>query len=172
MADLRTRLRGAALGRRRCGLLASSGGQRLRADGLGAELPHMDAGAVARWFLDRWPDIRASDALEVAATEFSVQGLELDYAGLCWAGDLVRLPGRTAWLVRNLRGSSWQTPRGGEAIANRLNTYRVLLTRARYETLIWVPAGDAADLTRRPGELDAVVKFLVACGLDAPETPG
>jgi len=172
LADLRTGLRGAALGRRRCGLMASSGGQRLRADGLGAELPHMDAGAVARWFLDRWPDIRASDALEVAATEFSVQGLELDYAGLCWAGDLVRLPAQAAWLVRNLRGSSWQTLRSDQAIANRLNTYRVLLTRARYETQIWVPSGDAADLTRRPDELDAVVEFLVACGLKAPETQG
>jgi len=43
------------------------------------ELAHMDAGAVARWFLDRWPDVRASDALEVVATEFSAQGLELRY---------------------------------------------------------------------------------------------
>lgn len=80
---MRAQLRRSRRGQRRCGLLASSGARRLRADGLGAELPHMDAGAVAHWFLDRWPDVRASDALELLATEFSCQGLELDFVGLC-----------------------------------------------------------------------------------------
>jgi hypothetical protein len=166
LAELRTRLRHACRGRRRCGLLASSGARRLRADGLGAELPHMDAGAVAHWFLDRWPeDVRASDALELLATEFSCQGLELDYVGLCWAGDLSRVPSRVAWLVRDFKGTRWQTPSGAEVIANRLNTYRVLLTRARYETFIWVPRGDASDPTRPPASFDTIADFLVSCGI-------
>jgi hypothetical protein len=79
LAAMRAHLHAACRGTRRCGLLASSGARRLRAEGLGVELAHMDAGAVARWFLDRWPDVRASDALEVVATEFSAQGLELRY---------------------------------------------------------------------------------------------
>ena len=161
---LRGWLRAAARGTRRPGLLASSGARRLRAAGLGAELPHMDAQAVARWFLDRWPDVRASDALEVVATEFSAQGLELDYVGLCWDGDLVREPGRVAWRVRDFRGSGWTLPRGAEAIANQINTYRVLLTRARYETVIFVPSGDAGDPTRDPAVLDEVAAFLSQCG--------
>ena len=165
LAELRRYLRQTSRGRRRCGLIASSGAQRLRADGLGAELPHMDAGAVAHWFLDRWPDVRASDALELLATEFSVQGLELDHVGLCWAGDLSRIEGRAAWLVRDFRGTRWQTPTGAEAITNRLNTYRVLLTRARYETVIWVPRGDASDPTRPPAEFDAIAAYLQACGV-------
>ena len=167
LPEMRAWLRAAARGTRRCGLLASAGARRLRASGLGAELPHMDAKAVARWFLDRWPDVRASDALEVVATEFSCQGLELDYVGLCWDGDLVREPGRDAWRVRDFRGSAWTTPAGAETIANQINTYRVLLTRARYETVIFVPEGDAADRTRPPAVLDGVADFLRACGARA-----
>ena len=165
---LRAWLRMQARGLRRCGLLASSGARRLRAEGLGAELPHMDSSAVAHWFLDRFPDdVRASDALEVVATEFSCQGLELDYCGLCWGGDLIRQPGRTAWRVRRFRGTAWQHPAGDEAIANQLNTYRVLLTRARYETAIYVPRGDAADRTRDPQTLDRIAGFLTDCGATA-----
>ncbi len=167
---LRAALRAEARGERRAGLVGSSGAKRLRADGLGVEVPHMDAGAVARWFLDRWPeDVRASDALETMATEFACQGLELDAAGLCWGGDLVRLGG--AWQVRDFRGTNWQVARDGERQANRLNTYRVLLTRARYQTVIWVPRGDAADRTRSPAEMDAVADFLRACGAADVERP-
>lgn len=168
---LRAGLRARARGQRRAGLLASSGGRRLRAEGLGAELPHMDAAAVAHWFLDRFPpDVRASDALEQVATEFSCQGLELDYAGLCWDADLARAGG--AWAPRRFAGSAWQTMRTSEQIANQLNTYRVLLTRGRYETIIYVPRGAAADPTRPPGVYDAIADFLAACGAacleDAP----
>ena len=164
LADLRAWLRTQARGLRRAGLLASSGAKRLRAEGLGAELPHMDPSAVAHWFLDHFPDIRASNALETVATEFSCQGLELDYAGLCWDTDLMREPNRTAWRVRQFRGTAWQIPRGEEAIANQINTYRVLLTRARYETAIFVPPGHPADPTRNPATLDAIAAFLRECG--------
>jgi hypothetical protein len=161
---LRTHLRGAARGLRRAGLLASSGAKRLRAEGLGAELAHMDKEAVAHWFLDRFPeDVRASDALDTVATEFSCQGLELDFVGLCWGGDMVR--GRQGWLPRAFAGTAWQTRKAAEAISNRINTYRVLLTRARYETVIWVPRGDPADRTRDPRDMDAVAAFLSTCGL-------
>ena len=77
LADMRSVLHGC--GARQSGLLASSQARRLRAEGLGGVLPHQDA--VARWFLDRWPDLRSADALEVVATEFCVQGLELRYYG-------------------------------------------------------------------------------------------
>ncbi len=162
LAVMRARLRRACRGTRRAGLLCSSGARRLRAEGLGATLPHDDPGAVARWFLDRFPDIRASDALEVAATEFFAQGLELDAAGLCWDGDLIRSDG--AWQARALRGTCWTRPRGPDKRMNKLNAYRVLLTRARYETVIWIPPGDAADPTRDPALLDGVAAFLLSCG--------
>lgn len=175
-AAMRSWLHAQARGLRRAGLLASSGAARLRAEGFGAELPHMDASAVAHWFLDRFPDdVRASDALEVLATEFSCQGLELDYVGLCWDADLIRETGRASWRVRNFRGTDWQAPRQAETIANQINTYRVLLTRARYETVIFVPRGEEGDRTRKPATYDAIADFLLACGarkLERVPAPG
>lgn len=161
---LRAHLRAASRGLRRCGLVASSGAKRLRADGLGAELPHMDRAAVANWFLDRWPDVRASDALEMVATEFSCQGLELDFVGLCWGGDMIRA-GSAGWQARQFRGTKWERIGAAEKVANRLNTYRVLLTRARYETVIWVPRGYAGDATRNPAHFTEVATFLRLCGV-------
>ncbi len=119
---------------------------------------------MANWFLKHWPDVRASDALEMAATQFACQGLELDYVGLCWGNDLIRRPGRQDWIARDFVGTRWQEPRGEAAIAYQVNTYRVLLTRARYATVIWVPEGDIADATRDPSTFDAIADFFVACG--------
>jgi len=150
-------------GSRTAGLVASSGARRLRAEGLGATLPHQDADVVARWFLDRWPDIRSGDALEVVASEFGVQGLELDRVGLCWDVDLIR-DGR-GWVARRFRASAW-TRAGPEVQANRINAYRVLLTRARHGTVIWVPEGCKRDSTRDPAAYDAVFDYLVACGAE------
>ncbi len=154
-----------ARGTRQSGLLASSHARRLRAEGLGSVLPHQDEDAVARWFLDRWPDIRSADALEVLATEFCVQGLELDHAGVCWDADLVRTDDGSGWQARNLRGASWTTQRRAEAVSNRLNAYRVLLTRARFGTVVWVPGGAARDATRDPARYNAVADYLLACGI-------
>jgi hypothetical protein len=100
--------------------------------------------------------------LEVAATEFFAQGLELDAAGLCWDADLIRQDG--TWRARRFRGTTWTKPRDPETSVNRLNAYRVLLTRARYETVIWVPHGAADDATREPAAYDAIADFLQSCG--------
>jgi hypothetical protein len=160
---MRAALRQLSRGLRRAGLVASSGARRLRAEGLGvqaADIPH--------WFLDRWPDIRASDALETYATEYDCQGLELDQVGLAWGGDMLR--GAGGWRMRALSGARWNTIRDETERAFILNTYRVLLTRARYETVIWVPPGSPAadgawyDSTRDAAELDAVAAHLLACG--------
>lgn len=159
----------------RWGVVASSGARRLRAEGLAAMLWHQDKDAVASWFLDAWPDVRSADAMEVAATEFGVQGLELDNVGVCWDLDLVRAPDERGWQARAFRGSAWTVPRNGEVLANRLNAYRVLLTRARRSMTIWVPRGDARDRTRDPDLYDGVAAYLLACGAqpcEADRAPG
>lgn len=161
---MRRYLRDVARGKRRSGLVCSAGARRLRADGVYPNFPHMEADTVANWFLSHWPDVRASNALEMPATQFTCQGLELDYVGLCWGNDLIRRAGQQDWIVRNFVGSRWQEPRGEASIAFQINTYRVLLTRARYETVIWVPAGDPMDGTRDPLTFDAIAEFFVACG--------
>ncbi len=157
LSEMRAALRHFARGLRRSGLLRSSGAKRLRADGLGVEVTGKD---VPDWFLRRWPDVRGSDALEVAATEYACQGLELDVAGLAWGGDYIR--DRQGWAARRFAGTGWQ--RDAKEFHFVRNTYRVLLTRARGETVIWVPEGNAADLTRPPAELDAIANHLSACG--------
>ncbi|MCW8308497.1 DUF2075 domain-containing protein [Acidiphilium sp. PA] len=161
---LRAELRRLSRGSRRAGLVCSADAKRLRADGLSADFPHMDADAVANWFLNAWPDVRASDALELPATQYACQGLELDYVGLCWGGDLVIAPGGAAWRARKFRGTKWQTIKRPEAIVWQINTYRVLLSRARYETILFIPPGDPADETRSPAAFDQVAGFLLGAG--------
>jgi hypothetical protein len=167
LVSMRDGLRARVRGLRRAGLVASSGAKRLRAEGLGAQL--IGADATVQWFLERWPDVRGSDALEVFATEYACQGLELDLVGMAWGGDFSR--GRDGWLVRDFVGSLWQAVNGALARSFVLNTYRVLLTRARYETIIWVPPGDDADRTRPRAEMDAIADFLLACGVRKLEPP-
>ena len=163
LAHMRAALRSARLERPgRVGLVASSAARRLRAEGLGGLLWHQDEDAIASWFLETWPDVRSADALEVAGTEFGVQGLELDHVGVCWDADLVREHG--AWVSRAFRATAWTVPRDPEALSNRLNAYRVLLTRARRSTIIWVPRGHAEDPTRAPDRYNAIAAFLDECG--------
>jgi hypothetical protein len=170
IAAMRDGLRCFGRGLRRTGLVAAAGARRLRAEGLGVQVPE-----VANWFLNRWPDIRSSEALETFATEYDCQGLELDLVGLAWGGDMVRAV--EGWRPRRFAGHQWLQVRGAEERRFIINTYRVLLTRARYETIIWVPRGSAADdpfhdATRDAVEMDAVVDFLRACGArDLAATP-
>jgi hypothetical protein len=159
---MRAGLRGFCRGLRRAGLVASAGARRLRAEGLGVQVPD-----VAEWFLNRWPDIRGSEALETFATEYDCQGLELDGVGLAWGGDFIRRDG--AWLPRRFAGDRWLVVQSAEEQRFIRNTYRVLLTRARYETVIWVPPGSPAgdpfhDRTRPAEEMEALATFLLACG--------
>jgi hypothetical protein len=159
---MRAALRGLARGQRRAGLVASAGAKRLRAEGLGVQLPE-----VTEWFLESWPDVRGSDALETFATEYDCQGLELDLVGLAWGGDFVRRGGH--WLCRRFVGDGWHTVRSEDRLRYIRNKYRVLLTRARYETILWIPRGSAAadpfhDSTRPAAEMDAIADYLLACG--------
>jgi hypothetical protein len=161
LAALKAGLRGFCRGLRRAGLVASAGARRLRAEGLGVQVPD-----VADWFLNRWPDIRGSEALETFATEYNCQGLELDVVGLAWGGDFIR--GTAGWQPRRFAGDRWLHVQAAEERLFIRNTYRVLLTRARYETIIWVPRGS-------PAEMDAIAAHLLACGArcleDAPPIP-
>ena len=161
LTSLREALRRLARGSQRAGLVASSHARRLRAEGLGGRLEHQDADAVARWFLDRPPDPRSAGALELAATEFAIQGLELDWIGLCWDLDLLPTPG--GWAARAFRGDRW-TKLGPTPTEERRNAYRVLLTRARRATLVWVPRGDSRDPTRPPAAYDAIAGRLLDYG--------
>jgi hypothetical protein len=149
-------------GLRRKGLLASSGARRLRADGVGETLNATDGSSIAHWYLKPVGDIRSSHALEVPANEYTSQGLEIDFACICWGGDLIVEDGQ--WIPRKLAGNSWNEIRAERNILFVLNSYRVLLTRAREGMIIWVPDGDLEDSTRSPAELDRVYQELLNAG--------
>jgi len=157
---------GKARGQQRFGLLASSGAKRLRADGFGEVLSATDGASIAHWYLQPSGDIRSSFALEVPANEYTSQGLEIDYVGLCWGGDFLRDGGSNGWISRRLSGNRWNiigTESGRQFIEN---SYRVLLTRARQGMGIWIPPGNKSDKTRSPKEFDAVYNFLRECGAE------
>ncbi|WP_110597925.1 DNA/RNA helicase domain-containing protein [Salinicola lusitanus] len=150
-----------ARGERRFGLVASSGARRLRADGLGVTLNATDGSAIAQWYLNGREDVRSSFALEVPANEYTTQGLELDFVGLCWGGDLV-WNGRT-WAHRQFRGNSWANV-NGDRQRFITNSYRVLMTRGREGLVVWVPQGSTEDPTRKPQQFDETANFLLSCG--------
>lgn len=165
LATARRWLRGRTLGLRRCGLVASSGGLRLRAEGL--ELSsgfRQTSGLYVNWFLNDPSDVRSSNQLEVAASEFECQGLELDWIGLCWSGDLTFDPESGQWIKRAFRGNSWKNVPNELDQQYLVNKYRVLLTRAREGMIIWVPHGDVSDLTRPCEWFDETAAFFEACG--------
>jgi hypothetical protein len=115
------------------------------------------------WFLNGPDDTRSSFYLEDAATEFQIQGLELDWVCVTWDADL-RFADRT-WEYRSFRGSQWTTVHKPDRRQYLRNAYRVLLTRARQGMVIFVPPGDAADPTRTPALYDPTFNYLAAAGI-------
>jgi hypothetical protein len=154
-------------GQRRCGLVASSGALRLRADGLelSSGFRQGNRDIFVHWFLAQPPDVRSSNQLEIAASEFECQGLELDWVGACWGGDFTFDPLAGGWAFRNFSGTRWGSVKNDIDRKYLLNTYRVLLTRARRGLILWIPPGDGSDPSRPPERFDATSDYLAACGL-------
>ncbi|WOX06849.1 DUF2075 domain-containing protein [Microbulbifer pacificus] len=152
-------LREKARGTDRVGLVASSNALRLKPHGI-----HVKAGiSVKNWFLDWEDDVRSSQALEDVATEFAVQGLELDWSGVCWDANLRFTHG--AWETHKFSGSKWMAIKKEADQRYLVNAYRVLLTRARKGMIIFVPEGDTADLTRLAAYYDQTYEYLLTCGV-------
>lgn len=145
-------------GTRTSGLVCSSGAKRLRPLGIETEI-EVD---VAKWFLSDKKDVRSSSFLEIPATEFEIQGLERDWICLAWDIDLVR--SGTGWIYRDFSGSKWKNITTEIKKEYLLNTYRVLLTRAREGLIIFVPKGDYEDRTRDPSVYDALFEYLCQSG--------
>ena len=126
------------------------------------------------WYLGERTDVRSSFRCEVFATEFEIQGLELDWIGLCWGGDFIWEKAH-GWQLRNLRQtepSKWNSIKKEEKRIYRKNAYRVLLTRARMGMVIFVPKGDPNDPTCDPAEFETTAAFLIRCGVTPIERMG
>jgi len=110
-------------------------------------------------------DSRASSSLEVAASEFEIQGLELDWTGVCWGNDFWFDSDCGQWRFQRFSGPKWLQVKKDSVRQFIANKYRVLLTRAREGMIVWVPRGTDSDRTRPPEQFDGTAEFLVASGL-------
>ena len=148
-----------ARGTERYGLVASSQAQRLKPHAIDVRV-EVDP---IHWFLNDRNDTRSSYYLEDAATEFQIQGLELDWICVTWDADL-RLENGD-WRYHSFRGDAWQRIHKDDRKRYLLNAYRVLLTRARQGMILFVPPGDDADPTRKPEYYDDTFAYLADLGL-------
>jgi hypothetical protein len=154
-------VRSRARGSERFGLLASSKAVRLKPHAVDIRV---DVDPV-HYFLNDCEDVRSSYYLEDAATEFQVQGLELDWTCVIWDADF-RFNG-SGWNYHDFRGSSWCNIKNSDNCSYLRNAYRVLLTRARQGMVIFVPPGNANDPTRAPAFYDLTFDYLRGLGIPA-----
>ena len=154
-------IRKKARGTERYGLLASSEGKRLR--GIGIWVPSVIN--HVGWFLNEKDNVDSSYFLEVAASEFKVQGLEIDYSILAWDADL-RRSGK-GFDYFKFRGTRWNHVNNMQQQKYLKNAYRVLMTRARQGMIIFVPSGTDPedDPTRDSAFYDDIYKYLRSCGI-------
>jgi hypothetical protein len=150
---------------RRCGLVASSENVRLRAYGLEVSTGFRMGYPYEKWFLEDPSSVLSSNQLEVAATEFECQGLELDWVGVCWGDDLVPGGNGGLWSPRRFYRGEWRDVKDASRRQYMINKYRVLLTRAREGMAIWVPPGDKDDRTRPLGSMEATADRLKKAGV-------
>ena len=148
-----------ARGTERYGLVASSSAQRLKPLAIDVRV---DIDPV-QWFLNGAEDTRSSYYLEDAATEFQVQGLELDWVCVTWDADL-RFGG-SGWDYLSFRGRRWEAVKKPARRQYLLNAYRVLLTRARQGMVICVPRGEPSDPTRDAAYYDSTFNYLAGIGI-------
>jgi len=152
-------IRAQARGSERYGLVASSKAMRLKAHAIDVRV----AVDPVHYFLNDRDDTRSSYYLEDAATEFQVQGLELDWVCVTWDADF-RFHG-SGWNYHDFRGDRWCNIGNRDNRDYLRNAYRVLLTRARQGMVIFVPPGDVADPTRSPIFYDSTFNYLSELGI-------
>jgi hypothetical protein len=153
-------LRTKARGSERYGIVVSSQAERLKPIGVHVKAP-IDP---VKWFLEGKEHVRSSYYLEEVATEFHVQGLELDWSCVVWDADL-RFSNE-GWNHWSFKGSKWQQIRKEERKEYLKNAYRVLLTRARQGMVVVMPEGNEHDSTRKKNYYDSTYKYLSRLGLE------
>lgn len=153
-------LKNKARGSERYGIVVSSQAYRLKPLAIDVRLQP----DVEHWFLADKMDVRSSLFLEDAATEFDIQGLELDWTCLVWDGDFRYTP--NGWDHNAFKGSRWNKIRSKESQSYQINAYRVLMTRARQGMIICVPEGNPNDHTRLPEFYDGTYNYLKTIGIE------
>ncbi|MDD2290372.1 MAG: DUF2075 domain-containing protein [Bacteroidales bacterium] len=152
-------LKNKARGSERYGIIVSSQAQRLKPHAIDVRTPINPV----HWFLNGKDDVRSSYFLEDVATEFQIQGLELDWSCVTWDGDLRY--DENGWKTFSFVGTKWHQIRKSDRISYLINAYRVLLTRARQGMVIVVPEGNENDHTRLSEFYDPTYEYLREIGI-------
>ena len=148
-----------ARGTERYGIVVSSQAYRLKPMAIDVRVET----DPVHWFLGEKNDVRSSYYLEDVATEFQVQGLELDWACVTWDGDFRY--SNDEWKTYSFVGNKWQNINKEERKLYLKNAYRVLLTRARQGMVIVVPEGNVEDHTRQPEFYNGTYEYFEKIGL-------
>lgn len=153
-------LKSKARGSERFGIVSSAGAKRLKPEGIFANSRDLKA---TNWFLNGKDDIRSSYYLEDIASEFEVQGLELDWVCVAWDANL-RFENQ--WTYYNFKGSKWNKTLNEDIKMYLKNSYRVLLTRARQGMVIFIPKGSNDDHTRPKIYYDGIYNVFKNIGIE------
>ncbi|MBD1842568.1 DUF2075 domain-containing protein [Cyanobacteria bacterium FACHB-63] len=138
---------------KRYGLVASSRSRNLVKYGIRNDYISTQKLSIGAWYIDP-PDSQTSCcAFDRVVTEFSCQGLELDFPIVGWGDDLI-------W-----SNDTWMMTKPQKNVRNplqlRINSYRVLLTRGRDGFIIFVP---------EEAKMDSTFEALRSSGLITLET--
>lgn len=153
-------LRTQARGSERYGMVVSSQALRLKPHAIDVRAP-VDP---VNWLLNDRDDVRSSYYLEEVATEFQMQGLELDWVGVVWDADLRHQD--SGWQHHSFVGNRWHDIHKPDRQLYLKNAYRVLLTRTRQGMVIVVPESTVQDPTRAPAYYDGTYRYLKSVGIE------
>lgn len=139
---------------KRFGILASARDKKLEDFGIKNGFHATKQVRMGPWYSDDEdsPSGKSCRLLNDCVTEFGAQGLELDGVLLAWGTDFKLKDGK--WNIDNARRYQKQNMIK-DAFQLRLNSYRVLLTRGRDGTVVFVPPID---------EMDETFEYLCECG--------
>ena len=153
-------VRGKSRGTERYGIMATSAAERLRTRGI------WSANKIkpVKWFLEGKDDVDSSFHLEVTATEFAVQGLEIDYGIVAWDGDVRYENGE--FMYKRFTRNMWCNVNKEDRRKYMKNAYRVLLTRSRQGMIIYIPEGNPMDPTTAPELYDTTYEYLKSIGIE------
>ncbi len=152
-------VRAKSRGSERYGMMATSAAERLRTRGIWAA----NEIKPVKWFLEGKDDVDSSFYLEITATEFAVQGLEIDYGIVAWDGDVRYCDGE--FIYKRFTRNMWCNVNKEDRRRYMKNAYRVLLTRSRQGMVIYVPEGNVNDVTTAPELYDGTYEYLISIGI-------
>lgn len=130
---------------------------------------NIDNWHFANWMLDEY-GMDSSNSLRYSASEFNIQGLEIDWSLVGWDMDMYYSNGQ--WFQQKMLTQKRFVESTEIQKKHILNAYRVLLTRARKGMVIYIPnKNDYPDSFGVNKFLDSTYQYLKSCGIkDIDET--